>query len=167
MLPRHLKNFNLFVNNISYHGRVTELTLPPIKNKLEEHRAGGMDAPIDIDMGMEKLAGKFTLVDYDPATAKLLGALASDTPITFRGAIQAQGETVAQPVNVVMTCALTSREVGSIKAGDVSPINFEFSATTYVETINGDTVIDIDVIGMKRIINGVDQLASMRTALGM
>ena len=167
MLPRHLKNFNLFVNGVGYAGKVTGVTLPTIKIKTEDHRAGGMDAPVGIDMGMEKLAGKFTLSDYDPATAKLLGALTANTPIVMRGAIQAQGEAAALPVVVKMTAALTSREVGELKSGDVVPVNFEYECNAYTEIIAGETVIDIDVVNMKRVINGVDQMQSIRTALGM
>lgn len=166
-LPRQIKNYNLFVNGVSYAGKVTEATIPAIKIKTEEHRAGGMDAPVDIDMGMEKLTGKFTLTDYNVDLVKRLGALAVDTPIVFRQAIQAQGEATAQAVSVKLTGALTSREVGTLKAGDTVPVNFEFTANTYVETINGEEVVNIDVINMKRVIGGTDQLASMRAALGM
>lgn len=167
MLPRTLKNYNLFVNGIGYAGKVVEATMPVIKIKTEEHRAGGMDAPVELDMGMEKLEGKFVLEDYDPATAKLLGGLTADTPFTFRGAIQAQGETAAQAVAIKITGFVKSRDLGSPKPGDKAPISFEFAARTYQETINGEVVIDIDVVNMKRVIGGVDQLASIRAAIGM
>jgi hypothetical protein len=39
--------------------------------------------------------------------------------------------------------------------------------TYYKLNVNGTDVIEIDVVNMKRIIKGVDQLASQRTALGI
>lgn len=167
MLPRTLKNFNLFVNGVGYAGKVDEVTLPVLKVKTEEHRAGGMDAGVELDMGMEKLEGKFVLSDYDPSVAKLLGGLSADTPINFRGAIQAQGEPTAQAVVVKMTGFIKSRDNGSNKTGDKSSTTFEFAARSYQETINGEVVVDIDVVNMKRVIGGVDQMESQRAAIGI
>lgn len=50
-----LKNFNLFVDGRGYAGNVSEYTPPNLAVQTEDHRAGGMDAPIALDMGMEGL----------------------------------------------------------------------------------------------------------------
>jgi UDP-N-acetylmuramoyl-L-alanyl-D-glutamate--2,6-diaminopimelate ligase len=55
MLPKILKNFNVFVDGRGYAGKIDEITLPKLTIKTEEYRAGGMDIPVSIDMGMEKL----------------------------------------------------------------------------------------------------------------
>ncbi len=55
MLPKILRNFNVFVDGRGYAGKIEEITLPKLTIKTEEYRAGGMDIPISIDMGMEKL----------------------------------------------------------------------------------------------------------------
>jgi P2 family phage contractile tail tube protein len=44
---------------------VEELTLPKLTLKTEEFRNGGMDAPIEVEMGMEKLESEFTLTRFD------------------------------------------------------------------------------------------------------
>ena len=54
MLNDILKNMSLFVDGRGYAGNVDELNLPKLALKTEEFRGGGMDAPIEIDMGMEK-----------------------------------------------------------------------------------------------------------------
>ena len=48
-LPRVLKNMNLFVDGRGYAGRIDEIQLPKLTLKTEEHRAGGMDLPVEID----------------------------------------------------------------------------------------------------------------------
>ena len=53
--PRVLKNMNLFVDGRGYAGRVDEIELPKLTLKTEEHRAGGMDVPVLIDLGMDKM----------------------------------------------------------------------------------------------------------------
>ena len=55
MIPQTLTNMNLFVDGRSLAGRVNELTLPKLRRKTEENRAGGMDAPVKQAMGMEAL----------------------------------------------------------------------------------------------------------------
>ena len=55
MIPKILKNFNLFIDGRGYAGKCDEVNPPKLNIKSEEYRAGGLDAPIPIDMGMEKL----------------------------------------------------------------------------------------------------------------
>ena len=100
--PKVLKNMNLFVDGRGYAGRIDEIELPKLTLKTEEHRAGGMDLPVEIDLGMEKLEATLTLSDYDPELFKLYGLVDNDSiAITVRGAIQAQGDT-AKPVVINM-----------------------------------------------------------------
>ena len=70
-MTKILKNFNLFVDGRGYAGRAEEVTPPKLTIKTEELRAGGMDAPISIDLGMEKLECGFSLVEYDPNLMQL------------------------------------------------------------------------------------------------
>ena len=65
-IPRVLKGFNLQIkldgtDNKTYAGLVEELTLPKLGLKRDDVYNSGMDAPIDLEMGMEKLECDFTL----------------------------------------------------------------------------------------------------------
>ena len=47
-----------------------------------------MDAPIDIDLGMEKMECQFTLVDFDAELMKLFGLVDGNAvQVTLRGAL--------------------------------------------------------------------------------
>lgn len=72
--PRILKNLNLFVDGRGHAGHVDEVTLPKLTIKTEEHRAGGMDLPVELDMGMEKLEASIVLSDTNPDIFRLLRA---------------------------------------------------------------------------------------------
>jgi phage tail tube protein FII len=47
-----------------------------------------MDAPIEVEMGMEKLESEFTLTRFDKNVLKLFGLAPGQlTPLTIRGAV--------------------------------------------------------------------------------
>ena len=78
-LPHVLKNMNLFVDGRGYAGRVDEIKLPKLTLKTEEHRAGGMDIPVELELGMDKLEAELTISDFDPG---------SDSPSTKPSALR-------------------------------------------------------------------------------
>ncbi len=166
MLPRHLRNFNIMIDGYGFAGRADGVTLPTLAIATEDHRAGGMDAPVDVDMGMEKLELSVEISDYDETVIAGFGMLGAGVPVTLRGAIQRQGED-AQAVVVKMLGNLKSREVGDFKVGAKQTTKLTYTVRRYSETINGTEYVYVDVENMIRVINGVDQLASQRAAIGL
>lgn len=57
--------------------------------------------------------------------------------------------------------------MGDWKPGDKAEIKHSIGLTYYKLEVDGRTVYEIDPIGMRRVINGVDQLAAQRSALGL
>lgn len=166
MLPRHLRNFQVMIDGFGFAGRADEVTLPTLSIATEEHRAGGMDAPVDVDMGMELMELSVVISDYDESVISGFGLLGPGVPITLRGAIQRQGDQ-AQPVVVKMLGGLKSREVGAFAVGGKQTTTLTYNVRKYSEAINGVEYVNIDIENMVRVINGVDQLASQRAAIGM
>ena len=165
-IPRVLKNFSLFVDGRGLAGTIDTLTLPKLTLKMEEFRGGGMDAPVELDMGMEKLEGSFVLAEYNPDMAALFGRAGADTQITARGAMRRDGEdAIAIVINI--TGQIKEKDPGDWKSGDMSTATFAFAARYYKETIAGRVVTEIDKVNMIRRIDGVDQLQSIRTAIGV
>lgn len=165
-MPEVLKNFNVFVDGRGYAGVADEVTPPKLTVKTEEHRAGGMDAPVDIDMGMEKMTLEFTLSQYDKDVLKLFGVQNGATvPFTLRGAMSADAGLVS-PVVINARGMFTEVDGGTWKAGEKTQMKCTVSLRYYKLSIDGDTVIEIDVENMTRIIGGVDQLSLVRAAIG-
>lgn len=165
-IPRILKNFSLFVDGRGLAGTIDTLTLPTLTTKVEEVRAGGMDASIEHDMGMEKLEGTFQLLEYNPEVIALYGLATADKQLTARGAMRRDGED-AVPVVVNMTGLIKQVEKGDWKAGNMSSPTFTYSLRYYKLTIGGRELIEIDTVNMVRKIDGVDQLATIRQAIGV
>ena len=168
MLPRTLRNFSLFVEGEGYAGRCTEITLPTLGIQMEEYRAGGLDATVEIDMGMETLEGSFVLAEYNEDIIGRFGLMDQGaTEVKARGALMRNGDEDAVAVVCEMRGGIKNFDPGSMEAGAVTEASFTMAIRYYKLTIAGDDVIEIDVENMKRIINGEDQLSSIREAMGV
>lgn len=167
-LPRKLKNFNLFNDGRSYMGEVTEVTLPKLTAKMEEYRAAGMDAPVDVDLGMEKLTMEWTCGGYVKQVLEQFGALDHDGVILrFAGALQADDVREVVPLEVVVRGRHSEVDLGSSKPGDDTEIKVNTSISYYKVSMAGETVIEIDIMNMVKIINGNDLMSDFRMALGL
>ena len=167
MIPNVLKNFNLFVDGRGYAGIVEELNLPKINLKLEEHRVGGMDSPIQLTQGIDKLESDFTLSEYDQLVIQEFGlADGAQVPLKFRGGLDNEDGAVT-PVEVTLTGSWNDLDLGNWKAGEKAPLKIMVAVRYYKLVIGGQDLIEIDVLNMVRSINGVDQLADMRAAIGL
>lgn len=166
-IPRVLKNFSLFVDGRGLAGTISKLTLPTLATQMEEFRGGGMDIPAEIDMGMEKLETSFEQFEYDENILSLYGlADGAATQVTARGALRRDGEpAIAMVVN--MRGVIKQFEPGDWEAGSKTTANFQMALRYLKIRIGSRDVAEIDVVNMVRKINGQDQLASIRAAIGV
>lgn len=155
---------NLFADGIGTAGFIEEITTPTLALQMEEHRAGGMDAPIEIDMGMDKLEVSFQVSDPNETIIRCLGR--PGVLYIARSAHQRDGED-AQPAIVNMTGTLKSYDPGGFKVGEKAGHTFTVALTYYKLAVNGVDLVEIDKLNMIRVINGVDQVATIRAAIGI
>lgn len=167
MIPRVLKNFNLFVDGRGYAGVIEQLTLPKLTTQMEEYRGGGMDAPVEIDLGQEKLECTFQMFEYDPNVMRLWGlADGAATQVTARGALRRDGEAaVAMVVN--MRGVVKEMDAGDWVAGDKTAGQFMMALRYIKIAVDGQDLIEVDVVNMIRKVGGADQLESIRAAIGI
>ena len=166
MLDDILKNMALYVDGRGYAGNVEELVLPKLTMKMEEYRNGGMDSPIDIEMGMEKLEAEFTLTRFDRNLLTLFGlAPGQIIPLTIRGAVVSDNG-ATQPVIVNLQGQIKELDYGTWKPGEKTTLKCMVSVRFYKLTLGAAIVHQIDIPNMIRIVNGVDQLAQIRGILG-
>ncbi|NJB67205.1 hypothetical protein GGQ74_000845 [Desulfobaculum xiamenense] len=162
-----LKNFALFVDGRGYVGDCEEVQPPSLSLVTDDFRAGGMDAPVALDMGMEKLEGTFTLTRQCADVLMSFGVTQnSGVQITARGALESLDGTVT-PVTIQMRGCVVKIESGAWKPGEKSTLSVTVALTYYKREQGGKVLHEIDVPNMKRIIGGVDQLAEIRKACGM
>ncbi len=160
-----LKNFNLYIDGRGYAGNVDEVQLPALNIVGEDYRSGGMDAPIELDMGMEKLEATFKISKFDENLEKLLSS-AAPIQMTFRGAVESFDGSVKAAV-IKMTGKIHGIETDTVTPGSKASKSYRAPLVSYSYTLDGVTIHDIDVRNMKRIIGGVDRLAAQRKAVGL
>lgn len=168
MLPAVLKNFNLFVDGVSYAGSADEVTLPKLTRKMEEFRAGGMNAPISTDMGQEKLELEYTLGGLVLNTFKQYANVKHDgVLVRFAGAYQSDDTGNVMAVEVVARGRHAEIDMGNAKAGDKAQTKIKMNLSYYKLTVNNAVLVEIDPVNFVEIINGRDLLLAQRIALGL
>ena len=167
MIRNILKNFNLFVDGRGFAGELGDYTPANPSIAAEEYRAGGMNGPIDIDMGQEKMTTSFVLRNYSADVLALWGVAPGRLiQVTARGALESEDGTVTPAIHN-MRGKIIVGDRGTWSPGQSATLTFNMTLEAFKETIGDRVVCDIDVINMKRIIDGVDQLAEQRAALGI
>jgi len=167
-IPRVLKNFGVFVDGRGYLGIAAEVTLPKLTRKTEEYRGGGMNAPIELDMGMEKLECDFSLKEPNEEILKLWGLVNhAGAVLRFRGALEADdASATVTPVEVVVRGRWREIDSGSWKPGDAALMKISVACSYYRYASNGNALIEIDVANMVEKVGGKDRLAAIRNAIG-
>lgn len=166
-LPRKLKHFNAFYNGEEFYGQATEITLPKLAIKAEEYRGGGMPGPVDIDLGLEKLelehsyGGLMYPIYKDFGLAKIDGSM-----LRFAGSYQRDDTGEIDAVEVVCRGRHQEIDPGNAKAGDDTEFKVKSTLSYYKLTVNGADLIEIDMVNMIYIVDGVDRLEQHRKAIG-
>ncbi|WP_323119976.1 phage major tail tube protein [Burkholderia alba] len=161
------KNLNLFVDGRGFAAEVEEVNAPKLTQKNEDFRGGGMNAPIEVTLGMEKLNADFTMVSYNKDVLALFGVTEGNTvPFILREALESFDGKVTAVVHT-MRGKIKEIDPGASKPGDLPKLKVSL-ALHYYKLQHGDSVIhEIDVLNMTQIINGSDTLAAIRKAIGM
>ncbi|MEX3776180.1 phage major tail tube protein [Pseudomonas sp. MYb118] len=167
MIPQVLSNCAAFVDGVSFAGDVPTLTLPKLTQKTDDYQGGGMSAPIEFAMGLEKLEAAFTTNGVRRESLKYFG-LADQTAanIVFRGSFRGLKGTVVAVI-VTMRGGIKEVDMGDWKLGDKAEIKHAVKLTYYKLEIDGRVMYEIDPLNMIQVVDGVDQLAAERSALGL
>lgn len=162
-----LKNFNLFVDGRGYAGQIGEYTPPNPSIATEEFRAGGMDAPIELDMGQELMETSFQLRAYDADVLAWWGVAPGNTlQLTARGALESHDGTV-KPVVHNLRGMIKAPDRGTWSPGQTATLGITMSIEYFKESINDTLICEIDVKNMIRNVGGNDRLAEIRAAIGI
>lgn len=164
--PHSLRNINCFIDGKGYAGAIESIKLPTLAIKTEDYNGGGLDADIELDMGMEKLEAEIVINRNEADLFKGFGLNSSErVNYTIRAAYDEDG--TVRPVVIKMAGGTKSITRDDQKSGMVAKTTLAVSLRYYEESIDGTTVARIDVDNNVREINGVDQLADIRAAIGV
>lgn len=167
-LPSKLKNFAVFVDGENYMGEVPEVTLPTLSRKVDEYRGGGMNAPVDLDYGMEKLEAEIKAGGWMGDMLKTWGDPKLDAVmLRFTGAVQADDTGVVQACECVLRGRFSEWDPGDAKAGDPTEHTYKLSVNYYKLSMDGRAILEIDPVNLTEIVGGEDRMADIKAALGV
>lgn len=161
------KYFNVFYNGYGMAGKCEEFNPPKLTAKLEDYLGGGMFAPAEITMGLEKLESDFTLKAYDKNVLSTFGVV-EGSPLTasLREVLEDDDGT---QTGVIHTLRGKVKEIdqGTVKTGEAAKLKTTMALAYYRLEHGGTTVWEIDVANMIFRQNGTDLLANVRSLLGI
>lgn len=169
-MPRKLKNLNLFNDGNSYLGLVKSLTLPSLGRKMEAYRGGGMNGPVKADLGMsdDGIQFEWKTGGLDLISLRQFGAVnASSVALRFSGPYQQDDTGETSNVEVVVRGRHETIEMGEAKAGEDTEHSVKTTCSYYKLTVDGEEIIEIDLLNFVEKVNGVDMLEKHRTAMGI
>lgn len=162
--PRTVRNFNAFIDGVGYFGRAEQATLPSLELNTEEHRGAGMDAAIEIDMGMTAMTAEIGFVEWSP---ELYTHFGNKPRLVLRPA--AMGESDDQVDEKIYTIGGLWKTVGhdQMQPGQNTMIKLTCAVRYYRVEHNGEELVEIDVENGVRRIGGTDQMRNLRQAMGI
>lgn len=160
-------NMALYMDGASYVGNVDNVDPPKLTATTEEWRGGGMNGPIEIPTGHEALRMSAEVINYSEAVFSLFSiAVGNSKSFTVRGALKSwNGGT--KPIKWNVRGQVIEIDPQNVKPGTPPRAKLTI-AVDYLQLTIGTTVVqEIDVQNMTQIINGVDVLYDVASALGI
>lgn len=162
-----LKDFNMYVDGLGWAGVIKEYAQPKITVTEEDYRAGGMDAPIAIDMGLEKMVAEATLGAYDADIMGRVGQTLVDTTFVVRGALINERDVPIPVVHTLVAKGVRAIDPGSWKPGEVPELKFTLHPHYYrIDHGTRLALVEIDVRNGIRRLNGIDHMEAIRAIVG-
>lgn len=162
-------NAAVYLNGRSMVGRVKEIKLPELSVMSQEHKALGMVGRLELPSGIDKLDGEIVWnaiypeawgIFADPFTAVNLQARSSVDEFT------AGGRTAEKPLVSLLSVMFTKIPLGAYKQQEQAEFTSSFTCTYFKQTLNGQDLIELDVLANIFRVSGVDKLATFRANLG-
>ena len=169
-MPRKLKNLNLFNEGNSYVGVVKSVTLPTLGRKMEAFRGGGMNGPVKADLGMsdDGIQFEWKTGGLDLISLRQFGAVnASSVALRFSGPYQQDDTGETSNVEVVVRGRHETIEMGDAQPGEDTEHSMTTTCSYYKLTVDGEEIIEIDLLNFVEKVNGVDMLEKHRTGMGI
>ncbi|EHW5886098.1 phage tail tube protein [Escherichia coli] len=146
-VPRHIRQFTLFVDGKNFIGTVSGLTPPKLTRKTEAYRGAGMLGAVNIDLGLDDgaLDASFTTGGVEKELLSKYAGKVDEVALRFVGEVFTDGEE-SQILEMEMRGRITEIDQGEIKQGEATQFTFAVKNTYYKESIDDSDVVEIDLL---------------------
>lgn len=165
-----LTNANIYANGASLLGRAEEIMLPAIKHKMVDHKALGMVGTAEFFAGIDKMEAKIKWNSFYLDVLKKVADPTTPVQLQVRSSLENWGSAGRQSQKAVVcyiTAAYKDFPGGSFKQHDNVEAESNLSVYYYKMEIDGQVIVEIDVLANIYKVDGVDILATYRQNLGI
>ncbi|QOD81891.1 phage major tail tube protein [Chromobacterium haemolyticum] len=161
----------VYVNGASYFGMTEEVKLPEIQFRMTERKPTGGLGSLELPAGIDKMEAEINWRSYDKALAasvfnprKGTALMVRSIKRTFDGA-----GGLSKEVSVVthLTVLPKSFGLGTHKAGEAVEMPTKFAVHAVKQVVDGETLVEVDVVNQVFNLGGEDLLANQRSLLGI
>lgn len=165
-----LTNANVYVDGASMLGRAEEIQLPSIAHKMVEHKALGMVGTAEFFAGIDKMEAKIKWNSFYADAMKKAASPVTSVKLQVRSSLEtydATGRVSEVPAVCFITAQYKNFPMGNFKQHD--NVELESNLTVYAcrLEVNGEEIVEIDVLSNIYKVAGVDVLQKYRTNLGI
>ena len=163
-----VENFRAFLDETDYVGTV-EVTLPDIEGITDTIKGAGINGEID-DAGtqLKSMKTKFSFTATNQLTSKLYAPKVHrlDLRAAVRDFNPSTGSFADTGRRYVMKLKPIKGTGGKVAPGEKMGNEMEFEVLYYKEIIDGKTMVEIDKLNNKFVVDGFDYLAAQRRIFG-
>lgn len=161
---------NVYVNNASKHGQASEITAPTITAIMTDYKAMGMVGSLEFFNGFDKLEMTIKWTYPDNAAQKACANFLKPVDLMIRSSkakYDNGGVNGELPIVMYVRGYSKAHPGGSFKAKEDTELESTFTCQYYKLEIDGEEIVEIDVINNIYKVGGEDLLAERRQNLGI
>lgn len=168
MIPKTQKDFHLSADGRSYLGLIQNFEAPKLTKVMETLLNGGMLGKTEIDMGLDTMTCSWTASEHNATMIALFG-ITDPQGVLLRVAVAVENgsPSTAEPVEYLVRGVVKEMDDGTTEVQKKTEVKYSMTLSYYKKSINGVPVLEIDTLNYVYNINGVDQMAARRAALGI
>lgn len=161
---------SVYVNDKSKHGQASEVTCPDVSFVMNEYNALGMIGQVKLFNGIEamEMSVKWQHIDNDAQIALANPLKAVDITIfSSRAGYDNSGHTEEKKIAMYVRGFSTKHQGGSYKPREDSEFESTIAVFYYKLEVDGEEILEIDVMNNIFTVNGVDMLEERKSNLGI
>ena len=159
-------NANIYLNGKNLLGRAAEVKLPEITAVMKEHSALGMVGKFELPAGFDKMEGEIVWNSYYADVLKMQGDIFSTWSLQCRSSLESFSSQGRYDEVPLVTVQFKASPLGEYKQHEGVTLTTKFSCTYIKQVINGQDILELDVLANIYKAGGRDLLSNYRVNIG-
>lgn len=169
MQPSKLTHCNVYLEGTPFTGMFTEVTVPEVKHKANEHKAGDMIGTRRVSGPLEAMECTLKSDGFYPEMHGLFSDPDAELKIQVRANLKryAGGRSVDVPVSMDLVGWCSNNKVGTLQAQDYAKPEYKIEVHYFALRVDGVEIQAVDIDNHIHRVSGKDLLAQFRSNLGV